>query len=203
MRIVTVEEGKIGLGAVVTTITLSGGFKIPAIVVGEEGRGSQRGVMSVKLLPDAYKTWERNGYVKITHGLLDKTKTGNHKLIQVETTSPWADSNDFLCVFRTHIGFRGSNSHTGDRCIEQPDPENLKFEEFPGITLITGCISQGAAGRMGSGEQLIAIMPKGTPFRTGYGGRLYGAPRAHYFLHTTDNQMFAMTWEERCFCDTF
>ena len=123
-----------------------------------------------------------------------------------------------ICIFRTKIGFRGGNSHTGDRKEEYWVPNwfwrsdllalgkelkerytkeeaisiveelnssyqwdaiferKLEFHPFPGEILCKGIIAQGQAGRMGSGEQLVAVMPRGVVFRTGYSGRLYGAP---------------------------
>jgi hypothetical protein len=55
---------------------------------------------------------------------------------------------------------------------------------------------------MGSGSQLVAIMPADTVFRTGYSGRLYGKPRAHYYLFR-DGQILSATWEEREVADIF
>jgi len=67
--------------------------------------------------------------------------------------------------------------------------ENARFENiicfhpFPGQVLVRGTIAQGAAGRMGCGEQIIAVIPAGKVFRTAYSGRLYGTPSAHYYVY--------------------
>jgi phosphoribosyl-ATP pyrophosphohydrolase len=53
---------------------------------------------------------------------------------------------------------------------------------------------------MGSGEQIIAIVPKNVVFRTGYSGRLYGAPAGHYYIFD-GKQLLAVTWGERMATD--
>lgn len=157
MKIFTVESGKITEGARVDTFTLKGaGVSIPAIIVGEEGRGRKLGVLPVQLLPAQYKEWQENGYTYIHSATVGTTKAGKPKLFQTE------------------------NADT-EKCI---------------------CIAQGAAGRMGSGKQLVAIMPAGIVFRTGYSGRLYGAPSEHYYIYR-DGQLLSATWDEREASDIF
>lgn len=65
-----------------------------------------------------------------------------------------------------------------------------------------GIIAQGEAGRMGSGSQIIAVMPADTVFRTGYSGRLYGDPAEHYYIFR-DRQILSATLEEREVTDIF
>jgi len=45
-------------------------------------------------------------------------------------------------------------------------------------------------------------MPKGVVFRTGYSGRLYGAPAAHYYVFDGE-KILAATWEERMLTELF
>ena len=72
--------------------------------------------------------------------------------------------------------------------------------KFPGEILCAGTIAEGDAGRMGSGDQLIAVVPKEEVFRTAYHGRLYGAPSSHYYKY--DGQSIqSLTWEERLASD--
>ena len=78
----------------------------------------------------------------------------------------------------------------------------LEFHPFPGEILCEGIIAQGDAGRMGSGEQLVAVIPKNIVFRTGYSGRLYGYPSEHYYIFR-DGQLLAVTREERELSDIF
>lgn len=245
MKIFTVENGKVTEGARVSSFTLKGaGVSIPAITVGEEGRGRELGVLPVQLLPDNYKEWQEKGCVYIHSAKIGTTKAGKPKLFQTED----ADATEkCICVFRTEIGFRGGNSHTGDRkeeywirdwFINLPEsvpmkekytreevkeisekyvtpPEKkgvwrwdagfekkLEFHPFPGEILTTGIIAQGDAGRMGSGEQLVAVLPANKVFRTGYSGRLYGAPGAHYYIFR-DGQILSATWNEREVSDIF
>jgi len=242
MKIFTVENGKVTEGVRVDSFTLKGaGVTIPAILVGEEGRGRKLGVLPVQLLPDSYNEWQEKGEVVITAAKVGKTKAGKPKLIE---TSGITDTEKCICVFRTRIGYRGGNSHTGD-CKEEywvpnwfwrPDisalgkelkkkytkqeaisivkelnpsyqwdgifERKLVFHPFPGEILCEGIIAQGAAGRMGSGDQLVAVMPAGIVFRTGYSGRLYGAPSAHYYVYR-DGQLLSATWEEREVAEIF
>jgi hypothetical protein len=193
MKIFTVKSGNVVEGIKINAFTLKGvGVSIPAIIVGEEGRGRKLGVLPVQLLPEFHEEWKYNGYVYIHYASVGTTKAGKPKLFQTED----ADTlKKCICVFKTKIGFRGGNSHTGDRKDEL-------FYPFPGEILCEGVIAQGDAGRMGSGEQLVAILPENTVFRTGYSGRLYGAPSAHYYIYR-DRQLLAATWEEREVSDIF
>lgn len=204
MKIFTIESGKVTEGAKVDSFTLKGaGVTIPAIIVGEEGRGRELGVLPIQLLPDSYKEWQEKGCVYIRFAKVGTTKAGKPKLFQTED----ADTTEkCICVFRTMIGFRGGNSHTGDRNggtekdywgTEQPT-----FHPFPGEVLCEGEIAQGAAGRMGYGDQIIAVMPENVVFRTAYHGRLYGAPGAHYYIFR-DGQILSATWDERLVSDIF
>ena len=232
MKIFEIHSGKVKEGALVEKYTVSSaGIEIPAILIGEEGRGRQLGVLPVKLLPENEKVWKEEGKTEICFVKLGTTRTGRPKLIEI---SDDGNREEAVVVFRTMIGFRGGNSHTGDRegfycrkCghyfgIELPEElkgqekcphcgheeslfynwYELRFKPFPGRILVRGIIAQGAAGRMGSGEQIVAIVKKGDIFRTGYSGRLYGKPRAHYYLFTGE-EIVAATWDERQLAELF
>jgi hypothetical protein len=128
--------------------------------------------------------------------VLGLTKSGKHKIIHAESS---ASDEDCLVVLATSIGFRGGNSHTGDRA-EDWSPENDNFAPFPGTKLATGTIAQGDAGNMGSGSQLIACVPVRTIFRTHMSGRLYGIAGTHY--HFFDGERITrFTAEERDLLD--
>lgn len=245
MKIFTIESGKVTEGVKVDSFTLKGAeVTIPAIIVGEEGRGRALGVLLVQLLPDSYKKWQEEGYVHINFAQAVVTKSGRPKLFQVED----ADSTEkCICIFRTMIGFRGGNSHTGDRKDEYWVPnwfcrldisalgkelkenytkeeaikiaeelnsavekypwdvifnKKLDFYPFPGEILSSGIIAQGDAGRMGRGNQYVAILPADTVFRTAYSGRLYGQPAEHYYIYR-EGQLLAVTQEERELSDIF
>lgn len=206
MKIFTIESGKVTEGVRVDSLTLKGaGVAIPAILVGEEGRGRKLGVLPVQLLPSSYKEWQEEGRAYIHSAKIGTTKAGKPKLFQTEDADTDA-TEKCICVFRTQIGYRGGNSHTGDRDggtkRDYWGAERPTFHPFPGEILCEGTIAQGAAGRMGSGTQLVAVMPAGVVFRTSYSGRLYGAPSAHYYLFR-DGQLLSATWEEREASDIF
>jgi len=205
MKIFTIASGDVTEGARVDSFTLKGaGVTIPAVLVGEEGRGRRLGVLPVQLLPEQHKEWQEEGCVYIYSATVGTTRAGKPKLLQIEN----ADTTDrCICVFRTRIGFRGGNSHTGDRDggfkkDYWDDEERPTFHPFPGEVLCEGIIAQGDAGRMGSGSQIVAVMPAGIVFRTGYSGRLYGGPPEHYYLFR-DGQLLSATWEEREVADIF
>lgn len=190
-RVFTVSSGSVSEGVRVGTFTLSSGTKIPAVVVGEEGRGRSQGVLPVQLAKLQHKAWEKGGEVNLRFAEVGKTRSGKPKLLEVEEK---ISDDSIIAVFRTKIGFRGGNGHTGDRDVN--DEHHPQFADFPGEVLVEGRIAQGAAGRMGSGEQLVAVLPKGVVFCTCYSGRLYGKPSAHYYVFD-GQRILAMTWEER------
>lgn len=249
MKIFTIESGEVAEGARVDSFTLKGaGVSIPAILIGEEGRGRKLGVVPVQLLPEQYEEWKEKGYTHIHSAKIGETKSGRPKLFQTEE----ADTLEkCICIFRTKIGTRGGNSHTGDKKEEYWVPHwswkedvlelkkelkekytkqeaieiskklgsanpwddlsiiletiferKVEFHPFPGEILCDGVIAQGMAGRAGSGNQLVAVLPANTVFRTGYSGRLYGAPSAHYYIFR-NGQLLAATWEERAVSDIF
>lgn len=198
-KIFTISSGTVSLGAIVTRLTLTGaGVDIPVITIGEIGRGRHQESLAVHLPRDLYAEWQEKGSVRVLAGKIGKTQAGKWKLF----AEAEADANEkMIAVMPTKIGFRGGNSHTGDRTGETTkdawsNSEYPVFAEFPGTVLIEGTIAEGDAGRMGCGGQMIAVMPKDVWFRTGYSGRLYGGPPAHYYQWDGKN-LLSMTWDER------
>lgn len=185
-------------GAVVKTFTLKNGeISIPAIIIGEDGRGRQRGVLPVHLLPENHAKWNQEGQVLIKAATIGTTKAGRPKLFEAETAS--AESDKFIAVMRTEIGFRGSNIHSGDifeHKVDSYGDDCSIFEKWPGENICSGYIAQGCAGRAGGGDQYVSIMPKGVVFRTRLGGRMYGKPREYYYKHNGKTVLFC-THEER------
>ncbi len=197
-RIFTVNGGTVSEDAVVEALHLKGaaGIIIPVIAVGEEGRGRKRDIVAV--------SGADPGDV-IRFAELGTTKVGKPKLIVRAAPD---DDSKVIVVFRTPIGFRGGNSHTGDRTGEEEHKEwdekrtRLTFAPFPGVIISAGMIAEGSAGRMGYGDQLIAVMPENTVFRTAYSGRRYGAPGAHYYVWN-GKHLLALTWAEREISELF
>ncbi|MFA6511997.1 MAG: hypothetical protein WCV86_02665 [Patescibacteria group bacterium] len=276
-RVFTISSGAVSEGAKIDILPLKGaGITIPAVIIGEEGRGRERGVVPVGNPPTVpcprrgqeisgstlarFKAPERpatcecgvalplwgkrpddSGYWFVQHpdtgsvpsrlmaAEIGATKAGKPKF----WAKPAADTTEkVLVVFRTRMGYRGGNDHTGDRnglfrvgdswdpwaasgltleeaqalCAEhEVDSSRIRpdgFLPFPGEVITRGYIAQGGAGRMGGGEQLVALVPKDVVFRTSYSGRLYGGPGAHYYVWDGE-KVLAATWEERSAADLF
>jgi len=203
MNIFTVENGMILRGATVSRFMFGKAgseVSIPAILVGENGRGRSLGVLPVQLTRDQQQEWEAKGSVLVSFAKLGKTHSSRPKLISIDIMEEVLhDEERAVCVFRTHIGFRGGSDHTGDQIGERNGKPT--FVQFPGEVLVKGIIAQGDAGRMGSGEQMVAIMPKGVVFRTAYSGRLYGEPSQHYYYWDGTKMVGGFTEEERAVAD--
>ena len=239
-RLFTISSGVVVAGADVVRYTLQDGIVVPAILIGEEGYGRVRGVLPVDLTHSQMEEWRKNGQVTILYAQIRTSQGGRSQLLARNSAS---QEDRIICVFRTQIGVRGSNDHTGDltgtytpnmgylapswaRTIFTQNKEEEKtftlleaeewmvehasegvrvtevftkgFHQFPGKTLITGQIAQGIAGKMGSGTQLVAVLPEKVWFRTAYLGRIQG-PQAHYYLWNAEyeGKLLAMTWEGR------
>jgi hypothetical protein len=189
-KIFTVAAGEVTPGAQIQEFTLKGAdTRIPAILIGEEGRGRRLGVLPVSGAAPKET---------LLAAQIGQTRTGNPKLI---AASDGVDDSAVIVVLRTPIGFRGSNVHTGDRSPEWTE-DTPNYLPFPGHTLVGGRIAQGEAGAMGSGDQYVALIPRGAVFRTAYTGRLYGAPTHHYYMWD-GHKLLAATWQERALTEIF
>ena len=184
----TAQDGSITDGARVQIFEAkSGEFRIPAIMVGESGRGRSLGVLPVAnvSVDEIEKTEKESGYhdkgFRIIAAGVGETHSGNPKLFAMDKVT---NEETAIVVFRTSIGFRGGNSHDAEG--EAP---------FPAI-LCTGTIAEGAAGRMGSGMQFVLLLKKGIPVSVSRSGRLYGAPSTHYY-EFTGKRLVVMTAQER------
>jgi hypothetical protein len=193
MKTYTIENGRVTEGIIVIPRVLSSGITIPAVVVGETGRGRKIGFLPVELT-NSRQTFDENGEATVHHCSVGKTLKGGHKLIEHQDNG---DESKCLVVMRTGIGFRGTNFHTGDRVAGSDT-----FLPFPCEILTEGVIAQGDAGRMGNGKQMVVIAPRGVVFRASRAGRLYGQPGSHYYIFTGDKILCA-TWEERVASEIF
>lgn len=210
-KVFTAEDGRVKNGAQIDEMQLaSADVKIDAIIVGEEGRGRRRGIIAVAGAPSD----------KILHfASIGKSKTNRPKFMAADSAT---DKTAAIVVFRTSIGYRGSNDHTGDRegwrcrkcdsifrefAVAKKCPtcghavlEKLDFEiyyrPFPGQILVEGVIAQGGAGYAGSGKQIIALVPANVVFMTHYTGRLYGK-EPHHFMLFDGEKLVSVTLTER------
>lgn len=91
---------------------------------------------------------------------------------------------------------RGIGDGRGTFWHPQTEIIALEFRPFPGRVIAEGRIAQGDAGYAGGGAQIVAVLKRGDVFRTGYSGRLYGKPSAHYYAYDGE-RVHAATWDER------
>lgn len=214
-RIYTLDKrGSVHPGAAVEEITLRSGAVIPAITVGEEGRGRERGLLPVQGAP---------GAAPIYAAALSSTRAGRPKLI---VSAQASQDSAIIVVCRVEPGFRGGIEYTGPRlgvqcgdalwswatpeCLEirSHRPEDGRcpgcgkrfFRErtapAPGQILISGRVAQGDAGRMGGGEQRILLLPAGQTLRIERTGRLYGEPGEIWYTYTPERGLIASSPEE-------
>lgn len=157
----TVAEDMVttGIEAVVTELKV--GAFVPAIVIGEVGRGRWMSLI----------TATRAG--SVTAARIGETRSGVPKLLAcAQPNSP-----DYAIVlFRQPIGAGGANEYTGDRLSHEP----RKFDADPCRVLAAGIIAEGDSGREGSGTHQLVLLPRGAVMRTGFGGRRLGRPLAYY-----------------------
>lgn len=142
----TIASGSVTAGAVIETLHLKGaGIDIPTIMIGEEGRGRERGVVPVGNPPmvpcsECNKdVWTSSDKCEKCGTVLGEKKEGGYtrhhpdagmvrgRLMFVEVGETRAGKPKFfskekattedkiVVVFRTKIGYRGGSSHTGDR----------------------------------------------------------------------------------------
>src|SRR5690606_40374839 len=83
MKVFTIESGKVIEGAEVVTFALKNAdVTIPAIIIGEEGRGRQLGVLPVKLTEENYNKWKTGETVIVHNARISETKSGRPKLVE-------------------------------------------------------------------------------------------------------------------------
>lgn len=153
MKCFTVRKGNVKEGIAVENFELTSGVVIPAVLLGEQGRGRSLAVVPVEGVPAGER---------IYNARLGVTRSGRPKLIATDNTE-----DNVLVAFMESIGFRGGNHY------EFPPEAQV---------VATGRIAQGDAGYVGAGEQHLVVLPNYARVRVGYSGRLYGAPRAYIYL---------------------
>jgi hypothetical protein len=186
MKIFTVGNGTVEEGAKVGKVTiLSADVEIPAVCVGETGRGRKFSYIPISGVSD-------EDTKKVTNVKLGETRTGKPKFIAINPEED-NDTNECVLVFKHTAGYRGSAYLTGDRVDLYSDK---LFKDFPGEILIEGEIAQGAAGRMGGNSQYIAKMQKGDVFRIKRTGRIYGKSPSYYGMFD-GHRVTLVTWQDR------
>ena len=174
-RVFEVKDNVPQEGCRVQKHALTDGRTIPAIVVGQSGRGRYLGVTPVMLLPGSASA---EGDRRIQAASIVR----QGRVVRLAEADP-AQATDEACIaiFRTGIGFRGWNQHSGDVVPSATAGAKPKILPLPGEVLSVGGIAEGDAGRMGSGEQIVLLMPQGQIVSVYIGGRVYGRPREWFY----------------------
>lgn len=167
MKAFTITHGRIENYIQPILYKATNGNEYPVVAVGESHRGSK-----FSFVPIHNCEIVDNKISPVTDVSIASTKSGKPLL---QACKHYDFPDECLVVFTTPIGFRGYNEHTGGKKDEN------SFYPFPGEILAEGIISQGTAGRMGAGHQLIAVMPIGLTFRTFKGGRTYGSEKEFFY----------------------
>ena len=107
MKIFTVVKESVLDRAEVTSLTLASGVNIPAITVGEDGRGRKLGVVPTVLLPNSLEIWENKKSVWINNVRIGQTGAGKAKFFEKEQDN----DTDCVVVMRSDYGYRGVNYH--------------------------------------------------------------------------------------------
>lgn len=207
-RIITVTGSTAIEGADVVKLDLKGaGTTIDTIQVGEEGRGRKLASLPCPPAPG-----------RLMVASVGSTRAGRPRL---NRTDGMVDDSAVIAVFRTPMGYRGGNQHTGGRagwlcsrpgCKAEGQQDVVpavcpdcgasgysrpkrRFAAFPGEIIAEGTVAEGGAGRMGSGQQLVAVLKKDTVFRT----RIFSdgrCPPAVYYGWWDGERIRLMTAEE-------
>lgn len=202
-RIFTVAGGDVSEGAEVRAFKLRDGAELPAIVIGDEGRGRSLGVLPVQgelVKPPKYAhypDWAERWVMRPV--ALDETRPGNPRLVVSDAP---AGAEAVIVAFRGGIGFRGGYAVLGERVSEDAEGRGI-YADLPASvrTLASGVIAQGEAGRMGSGTQRVVLLPRGVVVAERRTGRLYGAPGVHFVLWTGERLIVRTLEERRLFDD--
>ncbi|MCM8827636.1 MAG: hypothetical protein NC904_09015 [Candidatus Omnitrophica bacterium] len=164
MKVFTLNDDlSVSEGAKIVKKNLKNDITLDAVLIGQEGRGRELGVIPVQLLTP----WDGEGERRIKNVKLGTTQSGHPKFLEVENDN----DTDIVIVARTPIGFRGGNKHLLD--IIEITPESV----FPNLKVISwGIIAQGIAGYMGSGYQFVWQITPPIEIKIKLEGRLYGRP---------------------------
>jgi hypothetical protein len=119
MKVFTLDDGRITEGAAVQKYSPCAGIEFPAIIIGENGRGRKLGILPVGGTEET----------TLLNATVGTTRRGGPKLLSSSITD---EDQCCIVVFRSPMGFRGGNSHTGDRyhtpCENRGESNPYKFE---------------------------------------------------------------------------
>ena len=169
MKLVEVKDNYILEIPTLVDKELKNGAVIKAVELGESGRGSK-----LTLIP--VPKWINNSNINGCNFQIGETKAGN---IRLNVSKSIDNSNDVIVLVKPTFGFRGG----------------VKFNLNNIDVLISGYISQGAAGRMGGNHHHLLILKDGDIISYKRYGRLYSKP-AEWVVYNTKGDIFCMPKEE-------
>lgn len=187
---------KVVSGASVHWHTKARGDRVPAIVLGELGRGRRLTFVEVDLITSLEE--KPTATRRIQAAALQRMPRFP-RLVERDagaTTSVEA----CLMVAKTPIGHRGYNYHTGEYVGMK---EGLQaYAPCPAEDLACGEIAQGDAGRAGWGTQHLFLLPRDTLLRIEVYGLTYGDPKIWCFVFNGKNLQYVAVKNRDMPCPT-
>lgn len=184
-RIFSFDHFRLSEGVLVQEHTLTNGQKIPAILIGEAGRGRKLGVIPVKGSPVAIPG------ERIFAARPQKAGDGANLTWGDPAT---ADQSACLVAIRCDGGFRGCLFIDGER-LSPMDGDHPQYNPLPaGCVLARGNTADGDAGRMGSSEQILALIREGEVVSIRPTGRRHAGT---HFLRWLAGSLHVASLEER------
>jgi hypothetical protein len=224
MKVFTIAE-RVSPGATVSFVNFerAGLYDIPAIVIGEKGKGRKESIIPVDI--EAIDTDIDTKESKINNVIVGKSTNGGPKLFKAIED----DIHFCLLVIRTPIGFRGYSQHNGDRYAFVCDDDLCRYKEeilplddlplvcpncgesrtlrglmlpFPGEHISWARIGEGPNGKTAGSMQYITVMPKDAVFRIALGNSEHKMSGSTYYCYNGKN-LNALTWSERRIVEIF
>ncbi len=186
MKVFTIQDNLVSPGAKANSMLSKSGKRIPIICVGEQQWQEGFRCLPVVLTKEQEALWNGKKNAKIFYTRLMRCK----RLAAIDTYPNSCEHA--LIVFKGNIGQGGSNSYLGDL------KDDLKtYDSFPGRILKKGKIGHFYLGKVYTGTQVIAIVPKNTIFSFVKKGQMQEQNKEEYFFYFDGHDIFSMTKAQR------
>jgi len=178
MKVFTINQNGVTSGARVTSHQLMAGREIPAIVIGEEGRGRSIGFVPVKLTPASIAQLEEKGETRVC--FVSAREVGD-KMVFDQLDNNDDNSTGHVClVLNFAYGYRGT----------------VRYEFPEGVDILAeGIKADGQAGRMAGGPEYIIVAEGEAAILVRRTGRLYGG-QSDFLVVVKDGEVTLTTPDE-------